>query len=167
MDDAQEPRWRREFAALPEWAQKMVRGLAGCGGYGSGNIKDWGGGMSAEAREKYVPFEVLLSKHGNTDWWDGFFEMRSLAAAMTAPWPPPQPTPHEDLTTTNVVELIADGDCAFDQPCHFGHRVESHAVYCHNKSWPDSPRKCQRNRRDFLHEDCPGFVPLTPLRSEK
>ena len=63
----------------------------------------------------------------------------------------------------NLVELIADDeDCAFDQPCAFGHRVETHAVYCHNSEWPDAPRKCRRTwytggkERD---EDCPGYKP--------
>lgn len=58
----------------------------------------------------------------------------------------------------NLVELIADGDCAFDQPCKFGHRVECHAVYCHHPTWEDAPRKCRRNRTDYLHEDCQGYV---------
>jgi len=62
----------------------------------------------------------------------------------------------------NIVELLQDddSDCAFDQPCRFGHRVEGHAVYCHNEDWADSPRKCRRtwytNGR-IKDEDCPGF----------
>ena len=63
----------------------------------------------------------------------------------------------------NVVEVLADPeDCAFDQPCIFGHRVETHAVYCHNEKWPDAPRKCRCSRfwreddKD-LHRECPGF----------
>lgn len=64
----------------------------------------------------------------------------------------------------NIVEAIQgpDSDCAFDQPCRYGHRVEGHAVYCHNSSWDDSPRKCRNTwhtggkRKD---EDCPGFSP--------
>jgi hypothetical protein len=67
---------------------------------------------------------------------------------------------------TNMVELLADPeDCAFDQPCRFGHRVETHAVYCHADHWQDAPRKCRRNRTDYLHEDCPGFRP-NPLSLE-
>lgn len=61
----------------------------------------------------------------------------------------------------NVVELIAShDDCAFDQPCRFGHRVEGHAVYCHNEAWEDSPRKCRRSWYTdgrIKDEDCPGF----------
>jgi hypothetical protein len=61
--------------------------------------------------------------------------------------------------TPNVVEFIADGNCSFDQPCAFGHRVEDHAVYCHSPTWLYAPRKCRRNRTDFVHEHCPGFNP--------
>lgn len=68
-----------------------------------------------------------------------------------------------ESNVVNVVELIADPeDCAFDQPCAYGRRVEFHAVYCHNTEWKDAPRKCHRTSfsggtaRD---EDCPGFKP--------
>lgn len=64
---------------------------------------------------------------------------------------------------TGLVELVAEPDeCAFDQPCAHGHRVECHAVYCHNEEWDDAPTKCRRTwytggeERD---EDCPGYVP--------
>lgn len=62
----------------------------------------------------------------------------------------------------NIVELVTagDNDCAFDQRCKFGHRVEGHAVYCHNAQWEDSPRKCRRTRYTdgkIKDEDCPGF----------
>jgi hypothetical protein len=64
---------------------------------------------------------------------------------------------------TNIVEMIADEDeCAFDQPCKFGHRVEGHAVYCHNDDWSDSPRKCRRTwytGGEVRDEDCPGYQP--------
>ena len=63
----------------------------------------------------------------------------------------------------NLVEMCAEpDDCAFDQPCVYGNRVDSHAVYCHNDKWPEAPRKCRRTwytggaSRD---EDCPGFEP--------
>ena len=63
----------------------------------------------------------------------------------------------------NIVELVADlEDCAFDQPCQFGHRVEGHAVYCHNDAWSDGPRKCRRTwytGGEVRDEDCPGFQP--------
>jgi hypothetical protein len=63
----------------------------------------------------------------------------------------------------NIVELVADADdCAFDQRCKFGHRVEGHAVYCHNDAWVDGPRKCRRSwytNGQTRDEDCPGFQP--------
>ena len=64
----------------------------------------------------------------------------------------------------NIVELLAsseeDSDCEFDQPCKFGHRVDAHAVYCHNQEWPDAPRKCRRTwytGGEIRDEDCPGY----------
>lgn len=152
-------KWQKEFDALPEWAQHLVRGLAKCGGYGGGSEPEF---MGAEARTKYSTFQIHLNKDHSEEWWDGWWGLRDLAAAMTAPWPPPSDLPpHEMMTTNNIVEMIADDDCAFDQPCYFGHRVESHAVYCHNDAWSDGPRKCCRSQHDpeHRHEDCPGFVP--------
>lgn len=66
----------------------------------------------------------------------------------------------------NVVEsLLADpDDCAFDQPCAHGNRVENHAVYCHNGRWLFAPRKCRRHQgasiwgeEPWPHERCAGF----------
>ena len=63
----------------------------------------------------------------------------------------------------NLVEMFAEPeDCAFDQPCKYGHRVESHAVYCHNDEWVDGPRKCRRTwytGGEVRDEDCDGFAP--------
>lgn len=63
----------------------------------------------------------------------------------------------------NLVEMAAeDDDCAFDQPCAYGHRVEGHAVYCHNTSWLYSPRKCRRSwytGGEVRDEDCKGYRP--------
>ena len=63
---------------------------------------------------------------------------------------------------TNLVKLCADDDEIFyDQPCKWGCRINSHAVYCENPNWKDAPRKCRRtwyyggNTKD---EDCPGFA---------
>lgn len=68
----------------------------------------------------------------------------------------------------NLVELFAGSeDCAFDQPCAHGHRVENHAVYCHNDAWKEGPRKCRRTwytGGEVRDEDCPGFS-LNPLVS--
>lgn len=63
----------------------------------------------------------------------------------------------------NIVEVIADGDdCAFDQPCAYGHRVDGHAVYCHNDWWLYAPRKCRRSwytGGETRDEDCEGYRP--------
>jgi hypothetical protein len=74
----------------------------------------------------------------------------------------PEPEP-----AFNIVEMITDAaDCAFDQPCAYGRRVESHAVYCHNETWLYAPSKCRRHRgnsvwgdKPWPHEECPGFKP--------
>ncbi len=57
----------------------------------------------------------------------------------------------------NLVEMVSDEDCGFDQPCAHGYRVEQHAVYCHNETWLYAPRKCHR-REDWPHSDCPGYT---------
>ena len=71
----------------------------------------------------------------------------------------------------NLVELLAtdeDTDCGFDQKCRYGHRVDGHAVYCHNDNWPDAPRKCRRTwyhgedyaeEHELRDEDCEGYEP--------
>lgn len=69
----------------------------------------------------------------------------------------------------NLVEFIQEpnADCAFDQPCKFGHRVEGHAVYCHNDEWKDGPRKCRRSwytGGSVKDEDCDGFQPNTDFK---
>ena len=62
----------------------------------------------------------------------------------------------------NFVELIAEPeDCHYDQACIHGHRVNGHAVYCHNTEWLDAPRKCRRTWAtggEVRDEDCPGFM---------
>lgn len=66
----------------------------------------------------------------------------------------------------NLVELVSD-ESAFDQPCKYGNRVETHAVYCHNDQWKDAPRKCRRTwytggrEKD---EDCQGFCANTTTK---
>lgn len=67
------------------------------------------------------------------------------------------------MSNINPVELMANQeDCAFDQPCIFGNRVEGHAVYCHNEKWFESPRKCRRTwytgGKD-PDEACTGYEP--------
>jgi len=64
----------------------------------------------------------------------------------------------------NLIEMIADPeDCAFDQPCEFGYRVEHHAVYCHSDH-PNALRKCRRTwytGGKIKDEDC-EFYKLNP-----
>ena len=71
----------------------------------------------------------------------------------------------------NLVEMIADQeDCAFDQSCKFGHRVEHHAVYCQNDKWEDGPRKCRRTwytGGEDKDEDCEGYKPNLNYRKIK
>lgn len=61
----------------------------------------------------------------------------------------------------NLMEIAGADESAFDQPCKYGNRVGTHAVYCHTDAWADGPRKCRRTwytggqTRD---EDCPGFA---------
>lgn len=62
-------------------------------------------------------------------------------------------------SNVNIVEMISGSDSAWDQPCRYGHRVEMHAVYCHNDAWLYAPTKCRRNRTDWPHEECRGFKP--------
>ncbi len=69
----------------------------------------------------------------------------------------------------NIVEIMAasdpNEDCAFDQPCAYGHRVGGHAVYCHNDEWKEGPRKCRRTwytGGKVRDEDCEGFKPHAP-----
>lgn len=71
----------------------------------------------------------------------------------------------------NLVELMQgeDDDCAWDQPCAFGHRVDGHAVYCHNEKWLYAPTKCRRTwytGGDVKDEDCRGYKP-NPLFQSK
>ena len=61
----------------------------------------------------------------------------------------------------NLVEMVADPeDVHWDQPCKYGCRIDVHAVYCHNLTWMDAPRKCRRSwytGDEVKDEDCPGF----------
>src|ERR1700744_2918241 len=81
-------RAQKEFDSLPGWAQKMVRGLAGCASYGGMNTRDMAIGMAEADRDQYSGFHVLLRNDGDVDWFTGFLGARELSAAMTAPWPP-------------------------------------------------------------------------------
>lgn len=96
------------------------------------------------------------------------FRQKYEALLRASGWVPVMEEPQ-----VNVVEMIADeDDCAWDQPCAHGHRVEHHAVYCHNKAWLYAPSKCRRHRgpsvwsdKPWPHEECPGFMPNPLYRS--
>ena len=150
-------RYQKEYDALPAWAKKMVDAVTGGGlVYQSVGVAEHTFASSAPVFSSSVAFK----KEKIDAWTEGLDGLVALACALSAPWPPPPSSPHKSMTTTNLVEMMSDGDdCAFDQPCHFGYRVEAHAVYCHCDAWPDAPRKCRRDRDNFRHEDCPGYVP--------
>ena len=69
------------------------------------------------------------------------------------------PTPSE----VGLVEMATEDEFqSFDQPCVFGNRCDSHAVYCHNEGWLYAPRKCRRTwytGGEIRDEDCRGFKP--------
>jgi len=64
-----------------------------------------------------------------------------------------------------IMGLISE-DCEFDQPCHWGLRIEGHAVYCENEDWEGSPRKCKHSwyfgkDSEYKDETCKGYKPNT------
>jgi hypothetical protein len=64
----------------------------------------------------------------------------------------------------NLVEMFAENEGHWNQPCLYGHLVDGHAVYCHNDGWRDGPRKCRNSwyyGKGTGHDDkyCPGFEP--------
>ena len=152
MNEAIKSPWQKEYDALPAWAQKIVTALAEIKMYGSTDPLK----VSHDAAEGCMAHFVVLPHECGIEWFEGILGAKDIADALTAPWPAPAPTPHEMMGTSNIVEIAA-GNFAFDQPCHYGCRIESHATYCHNDVWPNAPRKCHRNRDDFRHENCPGF----------
>jgi hypothetical protein len=67
------------------------------------------------------------------------------------------------LTQFNLVEAMFgdEEECAFDQPCVYGHRVGHHSVYCHH---PDGlARKClyrfSKDLADYEQNKCGGYTP--------
>lgn len=148
-------KYQEEYDSLPEWAKSLIDGLKDCCGYGGGR---------STMGEKYSTLMFEFKRESNTTKaFSGMCGAIDLKNALSAPNPPPTAEEiAESVIKMNVVELCDDGeDSAFDQPCTFGHRVNGHAVYCHNTLWPDSPRKCKRGNywgEDWPHKDCPGYV---------
>jgi hypothetical protein len=146
-------KYHQELASLPEWVRSLVRAVS--------ELRMHSFGMCDFYEVKGLPKRELVFSTAGADAWDaGFTRLLELAEAISAPDPAPTYEEAQRIiggARPGVVEMVCD-ESAFDQPCAFGHRVEGHAVYCHNSAWPGSPRKCRRNRSDYRHEDCPGFV---------
>lgn len=67
---------------------------------------------------------------------------------------------NENIDIAKVAIGMMEEDCAHDQPCKFGFRCGSHAVYCENHEWEDKPRKCRRTwytGGEEKDEDCKGY----------
>jgi len=67
-----------------------------------------------------------------------------------------------ELTFAELQAYENGDDCAWDQPCKYGHRVNDCAVYCHHPTWKAAPIKCYRtwwSDGEIMDEDCPGYVP--------
>lgn len=119
---------------------------------------------------------VDLSTKGPANDWDGdiLFRHPYSEAEEDGSGEPPAPVRevYEKLIgyvpgalqepPLNLVELVSDEESAFDQPCIYGHRVDGHAVYCHNDTWLYAPRKCRRTwytGGEIRDEDCKGYKP--------
>ena len=66
------------------------------------------------------------------------------------------------LTQFNMVEAMfgEEEDCAFDQPCTYGHRVGGHSVYCHHPN--GLARKCYYRwctPKEHEANECGGYTP--------
>ena len=66
----------------------------------------------------------------------------------------------------NLVEMCCgDDESAFNQKCKHGNLVTGHAVYCHNGTWKNAPRKCRNSwyykdsTPEHQDENCPGYTP--------
>ena len=142
-------RIQREYDALPKWAQGLLDAVSKARGYG------W---CSDDAGEEQV--YLTVSSDDASAVLDALADTYEVAQALTAPMPGTYDLENMECAV-NLVELMADDDCAFDQPCAFGNRVEGHAVYCHNTTWGGAPRKCRRTwytGGETRDEDCPGYV---------
>ena len=147
-------KYQQEYDALPQWARNLIDALKPSVGYG---VADGSHIVDKHDAETHILFR---NHHDALKCMNAISKACELKSALSAPYPPPS-APLREKRSVNVVEILAEGaddECAFDQPCCFGNRVDHHAVYCHNEDWPDSPRKCRRDRNEYKHEDCPGFV---------
>jgi hypothetical protein len=129
-------------------------------GRGEWQIIDMGNKGYANVNDPAVWTMAYSPEHDKFDEPPSEFREKYEALLRESGWHPQQPD-----SSVNLVEMIANQDeCAWDQPCAYGYRVEDHAVYCHNEHWLYSPRKCRRHRGPSVwgddpwpHEQCPGF----------
>ena len=56
-----------------------------------------------------------------------------------------------DIKNLSLVELCFDEVMFYDQPCYWGCRFSTHAVYCHNQA--SGCGKC----RGYTKDDCEQF----------
>lgn len=56
-----------------------------------------------------------------------------------------------DVKNLTLNELCFDEDMLYDQPCYWGLRFGTHAVYCHNQD--SGCMKC----RGYTKDDCDGY----------
>lgn len=149
-------RLKQEYDSLPQWTRSLLDALGNVTGYGCRVDED---------DPKELSIFVTVGGFASHATSDALFDAVRIASCLTAPMPGSYNLNEIRIrrSAVNLVEMVAESDdCGFDQPCAFGHRVEGHAVYCHNDAWSGGPRKCRRTwytggeERD---EDCPGFCP--------
>jgi len=68
--------------------------------------------------------------------------------------------------TPRLVEMLCD-ESAFDQPCIYGNRVETHAVYCHNENIGGKCRRTWYTGGEIKDEDCEGYKKNPRHKKEK
>ena len=96
---------------------------------------------------------------------DSYEPSKVVAGWLNLPYVKHLPVPQSSF---NIVEVVAENEeddeerPRFNQSCRFGCLVPHHAVYCHNSTWIDAPRKCRRTwytGGNVKDENCPGFEP--------
>lgn len=73
-----------------------------------------------------------------------------------------KPLTHTDQLRTDVSnltlnELCFDSDFFYDQPCYWGSRFGTHAVYCHCKKGPMKCRRTWFTSGQTKDEECEHF----------
>ncbi len=145
-------RLQAEYNELPQWAKNFMDALGKTRGMGMRS-------QECDGDPTGPSVYVVVSDDDKGDMIDSLFEAMSVAQGLTAPMPETYVL-DKMKGAVNVVEWISGDDTGFDQPCAFGHRVESYAVYCHNTAWPGGPGKCHRtwySGGEVRDEDCAGF----------